>query len=81
MSQPNTGIKLSDGRIATIAPALGRHIRQARRQSAEAGHDYLFALIVQVVTVDGANIVVEDLDAMPGADVVKLMEAVQGNLQ
>ncbi|GAB2885437.1 hypothetical protein GCM10027202_12570 [Microvirgula curvata] len=75
------GILLRDGRLAVVVPALGRHIRQARRMAAEASHDYMFALIAQVATINGQAIVAEDLDAMPGADVVKLMEEVQGNLQ
>lgn len=75
------GIPLSDGRLAVVVPALGRHIRQARRMTTEASHDYMFALIAQVVTINGRAIVAEDLDAMPGADIVKLMEEVQGNLQ
>lgn len=75
------GILLRDGRRAVVAPAMGRHIRLARRQAAEAGHDYMFALIAQVTTIDGQPLIAEDLDAMPGPDVVKLMEETQGNLQ
>ncbi|NHQ83163.1 hypothetical protein HA051_16485 [Chromobacterium vaccinii] len=73
------GIKLSDGRVATVAPFKGRHIRLARTMARDAGHDFLFALIAQTVAIDGQAIVPEDLDDMDGHDVVKLQAAVEGN--
>lgn len=79
LNQPKTGIPLSDGRLATVADFKGKHIRNARRMQLEAGYDFLFALIAQVTTINGAGIVPEDLDEMPGKDVVRLQAAVEGN--
>jgi len=73
------GIPLSDGRLAVVVPALGRHIRQARRMQTEAGHDFLFAMIAQLTTLDGKPIVVEELDDMPARDVARLQGLVEGN--
>lgn len=73
------GILLRDGRRAVVAPAMGRHIRLARRMQAEAGHDFLFSMIAQLTTLDGKPIVVEDLDDMPAPDVARLQGLVEGN--
>lgn len=78
-SEEKPGIPLSGGRYAVITPFKGRHIRQARVMMREAGHDFLFALIAQTVTIDGKSIVPEDLDEMDGKDVIALQSAVEGN--
>lgn len=72
-------VKLSDDRVARVVPFKGKHIRLARRMQAEAGHDFLFALIAQTTTIDGQGIVPEDLDELDGKDVIKLQAAVEGN--
>lgn len=74
-----TPIPLSNGRSAVVEPFFGRHIRQARKMALEAGYDFTFALIAQVAKIDGAGITPDELDDMPGNDVIKLQEAVQGN--
>lgn len=80
MSTELTEIKLSDGRVARVGEPKGLHIRQARRMQQEADIDYIFALIGQLTSIDGAGITPHDLDDMPARDVVKLTEAVQGKL-
>lgn len=73
--------KLPSGKTVEYAPLVtGRHIRQARRMQAEAGTDFIYAIIAQVVKVNGENIVPEDLDDFCAADVVKMTEDVQGKM-
>lgn len=72
-------ITLKDGRKAKVVPFKGKQIRIARKMQLEAGHDFLFALIAQVTTIDGHGIVPEDLDELDGKDVIKLQAAVEGN--
>lgn len=74
-----TEIKLSGDRVARVVPVKGKHIRLARKMQLEAGHDYLFALIAQITTIDGVGIVPEDLDDMPGRDIARLQTAIEGN--
>ncbi|BAK75384.1 hypothetical protein NH8B_0549 [Pseudogulbenkiania sp. NH8B] len=71
--------KLSADRVARQIPVKGKHIRLARKMQIEAGHDYVFALIAQVTTIDGVGIVPEDLDEMPGKDIARLQSAIEGN--
>nr|WP_294864346.1 hypothetical protein [uncultured Pseudogulbenkiania sp.] len=73
-------IKLTGDRVARVGEPKGLHIRQARRMQQEAGIDYIFALIAQLTTIDGQAIVPHDLDDLPGRDVVKLTETVQGKM-
>lgn len=66
-------IKLPSGKVVTIGDFKGKHIREAQRISQGEQDKFLFALISLTSTIDGQPIVVEDLDDMDGADVLKLM--------
>lgn len=67
-------IELPSGALAKIKePFKGKHIRQAQLMSGGDQSLIINSLIAQLVEVDGKGIVMEDLDEMPGADVLKLM--------
>lgn len=66
-------VQLPSGRIAVIGEFKGRHVREAQRVSDGASDKYLFALIAMLTTIDGQPVLMEDLDEMPGGDVMKLM--------
>lgn len=66
-------IKLTSGKIAVIQPFKGRHIMQAQRIAGGDQERFLYALIAMLTTIDGQGIVLEDLEAMDGRDVLKLM--------
>ncbi|ACO74629.1 hypothetical protein LHK_01643 [Laribacter hongkongensis HLHK9] len=76
-SQADESITLSDGRKASIAHIKGIHIRKARKMANEAGIDYQFALLAQIVTIDGHPIADFDLDEMRGTDVITLQLAAE----
>lgn len=73
-------IKLPSGATAHIAPFKGKHIREAQRIADGDMSNMMFAMIAITTTVDGRNIVAEDLDDMDGQDVLALMGEFGGSL-
>lgn len=74
----NTEIILSDGRKATVLDFKGHHIRQAQRLMGDDTSLFLFALISLCVEIEGKPVLIEDLDHMPGKDVMKLQAEFSG---
>lgn len=72
-------IDLPSGRQAEFQPMKGKHIRQAQKVSGNDQDQFIFALIAQLVTIDGEPIVAEDIDEMDGKDVLALMGEFGGN--
>ena len=66
-------ITLPSGAVATVGDFKGRHVREAQRISSGASDKFLFALISLTTTIDGKTVLMEDLDEMPGMDVMALM--------
>ena len=65
-------ITLPSGKIAEIAEFKGKHIREAQRIADGEADKIIFALISLLTTIDGYPVLIEDLDEMPGKDVMKL---------
>lgn len=63
---------LPSGKVAVVSDFKGKHIRQATEQADGNAGKMIFALIAITTTIDGKKIVMEDLDEMPGRDVLKL---------
>lgn len=73
-------ITLPSGKIAQILPFKGKHIREAQRIADGDTSNMMFAMIAITTTIDGQNIVAEDLDEMDGQDVLALMGEFGGSL-
>jgi hypothetical protein len=72
-------ITLPSGKTAVISDFKGKHIRKAQQIGAGDSGKMMFALIAEIVTIDGNGIVMEDLDEMSGPDVLKLMTELDVN--
>ncbi|HZP46266.1 MAG TPA: phage tail assembly protein [Candidatus Binataceae bacterium] len=70
-------IRLSDGRIATVRRPKGRDLRNAQRLAGKDATPYetSLAMLAQVATIDGAPIVMEDLDDFYADDINLMAEA------
>lgn len=66
-------VTLPSGRIAIIQEFKGKHVRLAQRNAGTDTDSYLYHLIAMLTTIDSQPVVMEDLDEMPGGDVLKLM--------
>lgn len=66
-------IILPSGAKATIEPFKGKHVRVAQLMADKDTSKYMYAIIAQIVKIDGQGITMEDLDDMPGADTLSLM--------
>jgi hypothetical protein len=81
-AQNATGVQtitLPSGKIAIINEFKGKHIREATKNADGETDKMIFALIAITTTIDGKNIVIEDLDEMDGRDVLKLQGAFSAN--
>jgi hypothetical protein len=63
---------LPSGKVAVVSDFKGKHIRQATEMADGNAGKMIFALIAITTTIDGKKIVLEDIDEMPGRDVLKL---------
>lgn len=67
-------INLPSGSIAVVKEKFkGKHIRKAQLIANSDSSKLMYAIIAQLVTIDGQGIVMEDLDEMSGPDVLALM--------
>lgn len=79
MTATSKEVKLPSGAIATISDFRGKHVFQAQRymaQSHEQGgnESEMMSVIISICTlIDGKQIVPEDLNELPGQDVLVLM--------
>jgi tryptophanase len=74
--EPIVGLKefeLPSGRKASVAPFKGKHIKMAQRIVGEDSENIIYAIIALLTTIDGQPVVMEDMDEMPGQDLLKLM--------
>ena len=67
-------ITLSDGRECRVVALKGRDMRMASRASADDPSMATYAMAAQGTLINGAGIVLEDLDEMPMKDVTKILE-------
>ncbi len=73
-------IDLPSGKVAAIRKAYGRDLVQAARMAGGGdGIKLTFGIIATVTRIDGAPIVIEDVEALELMDVMTLMGAVVGN--
>jgi hypothetical protein len=63
---------LPSGKVAEVLDFKGKHIRQATEIADGNSGKMIFALIALVTTIDGRGITMEEIDEMPGRDVLKL---------
>jgi hypothetical protein len=63
---------LPSGKVAVIKEGKGLHARNAIKMCDGDMSLYLSALMSQLITVDGKELVMEDLDEMPMQDYMKL---------
>lgn len=68
-------ITLSDGRSCKVIALKGKDMRMASRVSSDDPSKATYAMAAQGTYIDGAGIVLEDLDEMPMKDVSKILEA------
>lgn len=66
-------VHLSGGKVAEVKPFKGKHVKQAQRLIDGDSDNMVFAMIALLTSIDGKPIVMEDLDELPGGDVLKLM--------
>ena len=71
-------ITLPSGKTAEIKPGKGKHLLNATRKAKQAD-EVVFALISELVTLDGEPILYEDLLEMDLPDVVALQGEVSGS--
>ncbi len=71
----NEEATLPSGVTAEFKPFLGKHVREAQRIAAgsEDPGAMMFTMIALCVLINGKPVVMEDLDEMPGKDVLALM--------
>jgi len=69
---PTNEIILSDGRKALILSGKGRHAQEAMDQSEGKSKLYMATLMAQLVTIDGKEIVPEDLAELGMQDYNKI---------
>lgn len=72
MTQETKIVALPSGKTAVITEFKGKHIREATRIADGEADKIIFALISLLTTIDGNPVLMEDLDEMPGKDVMKL---------
>lgn len=65
-------------KTAVIKEFKGKHIREAQRIGGDDTGKMLFAMIALCVEVDGKPVTMEDLDEMPGMDVLTLQKEFSG---
>lgn len=63
---------LPSGKVAVIKEGKGIHARNAIKMCDGDMSLYLSALMSQLITIDGNDVVMEDLDEMPMQDYMKL---------
>lgn len=78
MSTANKIVNLTSGAVAEILPFKGRTVFEAQKRIADTGEDFMKVLISMTTKVDGKEVVVEDLDDMPGMDVIELLGEFSG---
>lgn len=78
MSTANKIVNLTSGAVAEILPFKGRTVFEAQKRIADTGEDFMKVLISMTTKVDGKEVVVEDLDEMPGMDVIELLGEFSG---
>lgn len=78
MSTTNKIVNLTSGAVAEILPFKGRTVFEAQKRIADTGEDFMKVLISMTTKVDGKDVVVEDLDEMPGMDVIELLGEFSG---
>ena len=67
-------LTLPSGAVATIKENFkGKHIRRAQAVSGGDSDKIIYSIIAQLTEIDGAGIVMEDLDELDGRDVLALM--------
>lgn len=73
-------ITLPSGRSAAVRRGLGRDLMRAQRAAGGSGEPsaIVFALIAELVVIEGENILYEDVLAMDLADVLALQAEVAG---
>jgi hypothetical protein len=67
-------ITLPSGKTARIMDFKGKHIRQASEMAGDDATKVVFAMIAICTTIDGEPVVMEDIDEMPGKDVLVLQK-------
>lgn len=70
---------LPSGKTATFEKFKGMHVRKASQMVDGDTSKIIFAMIALTVQIDGAPVVMEDIDEMDGADVLELMGEFSGN--
>ncbi len=70
---PVRTIELPSGRKAELKEFKGKHIKEAQRIAGENSENLIYAIIAMLTTIDGQPVMMEDLDDMPGKDLLKLM--------
>lgn len=70
MDEPTKQIVLSDGRVAVMRRPRGKDLIAANRVSPKIGDPFSFtyALLAQVVMIDGKPVVAEDIAQMYASD-------------
>ena len=78
MGTENKKISLTSGAVAEILPFKGRTVFEAQKRIADTGEDFMKVLISMTTKIDGSPIVIEQLDEMPGMDVIELLGEFSG---
>ena len=71
-------IKLPSGKAATVKDGKGRDLLAAQRK-AKTQEEVMFALMAELVLLDGQPVIYEDLLEMDLKDVLAILTEVSGN--
>lgn len=74
----NKKITLPSGAVCEKIPFKGKHIREAIRIGGDDPIKSVFAMISVCSLIDGKKLTVEEIDELPGEDVIELMQEFQG---
>ena len=73
-------LTLPSGKTATIQDGIGRDLLNAQRK-AKSPEEIMFALMAELVQIDGQSYVYEDFLEMPLEDVLALQSEISGKSQ
>lgn len=73
-----TQVTLSDGRVAVIRPGKGRDAMNAQKVSGTNVEKFFPALMAQLITIEGVQLVMEDFEELPLQDYLTLQGEIAG---
>ncbi len=73
-------LELPSGKVATVFPCKGKHIRMASTMTNGDQALFMPALMAQLVKINGSEMVMEQFDELDGKDYMAIMTKVSAGL-